>query len=189
MEKAGEDGGEGGSFGFAELLDEACVDVVVDVCWAATVRVRPVRASTMLVARASDGQGCRFTRTRVSRMSMILEMRLRLRPIASARSAWRRPGSRRRPDRAGSAAVWTPAKPLTTGISLTDDGAVEWMNINVATRRALVELINQVSDRYGLSREAAYALASVAADLRLSQVVDVPHPLFSAAIRLDIFDS
>ncbi len=78
---------------------------------------------------------------------------------------------------------------VTTGISLTDGGAVEWMDVNVATRRALIELIDTVSERYGLSREAAYVLASVAADLRISQVVDVPHPLVSAALRLDVFDT
>jgi formamidase len=83
----------------------------------------------------------------------------------------------------------TPASFVATGISLDDGGAAEWMDINVATRRALLALIDHLSARHGLSREAAYVLASVAADLRLSQVVDVPHPLVSAAIRLDIFDS
>ena len=83
----------------------------------------------------------------------------------------------------------TPASYVTTGVSLADDGTAEWMDINVATRRALLELIDHLSARYGFSREAAYVLTSVAADLRLSQVVDAPHPLVSAAIRLDIFDS
>ena len=83
----------------------------------------------------------------------------------------------------------TPASFVTTGVSLADGGTAEWMDINVATRRSLLELIDHLSARYGLSREAAYVLTSVAADLRLSQVVDVPHPLVSAAIRLDIFDS
>ncbi len=83
----------------------------------------------------------------------------------------------------------TPPSFVTTGISLDDRGAAEWMDINVAARRALLELIDHLSARYDLSREAAYVLTSVAADLRLSQVVDVPYPLVSAAIRLDIFDS
>jgi formamidase len=82
-----------------------------------------------------------------------------------------------------------PASFVTTGISLDDGGAAQWMDLNVASRRALLALIDHLSMRHGLSRESAYVLASVAADLRLSQVVDVPHPLVSAAIRLDIFDT
>ena len=83
----------------------------------------------------------------------------------------------------------TPASFVTTGVSLDDGGTAEWMDINLAARRALLELIDHLSATHGLAREAAYVLTSVAADLRLSQVVDVPHPLVSAAIRLDIFDS
>ncbi len=49
--------------------------------------------------------------------------------------------------------------------------------------------IDRVADRYDLSREEACAIAGVTADVRISEVVDVPHPLASAAIRLDIFDS
>ena len=78
---------------------------------------------------------------------------------------------------------------MTTGVSLDDGGTAEWMDINLAARRALLELIDHLSVTHRLAREAAYVLTSVAADLRLSQVVDVPHPLVSAAIRLDIFDS
>jgi formamidase len=42
---------------------------------------------------------------------------------------------------------------------------------------------------YGLARPAAYALCSVAVDLRISEVVDVPHPVVSALLPLDIFTS
>jgi formamidase len=41
----------------------------------------------------------------------------------------------------------------------------------------------------GLTPEQAYVLASVAVDLRLSEVVDVPNPLVSALLPLDIFES
>jgi formamidase len=39
-----------------------------------------------------------------------------------------------------------------------------------------------------LSRPQAYALCSVAVDLKVSQVVDVPNVLISAFLPLDIFD-
>ena len=61
------------------------------------------------------------------------------------------------------------------------------MDLTVAAREALVEMIAWLGAAHGLAREAAYALCSVAADLRLSEVVDVPSPLVSAAIPLDLF--
>ena len=43
-------------------------------------------------------------------------------------------------------------------------------------------------DRLRVERAAAYALCSVAVDLRISEVVDVPYPLVSALLPLDIFE-
>jgi formamidase len=39
----------------------------------------------------------------------------------------------------------------------------------------------------GFDRQQGYALCSVAVDLRISQTVDVPNPLVSALLPLDIF--
>jgi formamidase len=39
----------------------------------------------------------------------------------------------------------------------------------------------------GFTRQQAYALCSVAVDLRISQTVDVPNQLVSALLPLDIF--
>jgi formamidase len=39
----------------------------------------------------------------------------------------------------------------------------------------------------GFTRQQAYALCSVAVDLRISQTVDVPNLLVSALLPLDIF--
>ena len=39
----------------------------------------------------------------------------------------------------------------------------------------------------GFTRQQAYALCSVAVDMRISQTVDVPNLLVSALIPLDIF--
>jgi formamidase len=39
----------------------------------------------------------------------------------------------------------------------------------------------------GFDRQQDYAIYSAAADLRISQIVDVPNPLVSALLSLDIF--
>jgi formamidase len=77
-----------------------------------------------------------------------------------------------------------PPRFATTGIPL-DAG----MDLNVAARAALLEMIDHLEQRYGFERPAAYALTSVAVDLRISEVVDVPYPLVSALLRLDVFES
>jgi formamidase len=63
------------------------------------------------------------------------------------------------------------------------------MDLNAAARVALLEMIDHLEQRYAFERPAAYALASVAVDLRVSEVVDVPYPLVSALLRLDVFSS
>jgi formamidase len=101
-----------------------------------------------------------------------------------------------------SAPAWTPRFPAfetavqpqrrylaTTGISLTDDGRNELLDVALAARRALLELVDYLTATYGFAREAAYVLASVAAELRISQVVDLPNALVSALLPLDIFES
>jgi formamidase len=50
-------------------------------------------------------------------------------------------------------------------------------------------MIEHLVERYGFERPAAYALCSVAVDLRVSEVVDVPYPVVSALLRLDVFES
>jgi formamidase len=83
-----------------------------------------------------------------------------------------------------------PARPsfATTGIPLTDEGANESLHVGLAARRALLELIDYLVAVRGLDRQAAYVLCSVAADLRISQVVDVPNALVSAVLPLDVFE-
>jgi formamidase len=75
----------------------------------------------------------------------------------------------------------------TTGIPLTDTGDQGLLDLNLATRRALVELLGWLTAEHGLEREAAYVLMSVAAELRVSELVDAPNALVSAALPLDVF--
>ena len=85
-------------------------------------------------------------------------------------------------------AVTQRASFATAGIPLADDGTNVAMDLNVAARRALLELIDYLELERGLTREAAYILCSVAADLRISEVVDGPNPLVSALLPLDVFE-
>ncbi len=74
----------------------------------------------------------------------------------------------------------------TTGISVRKDGTNESEDISVAARNALLNMIEHLQTR-GFTRQQAYALCSVAVDLRISQTVDVPNLLVSALLPLDIF--
>jgi formamidase len=76
----------------------------------------------------------------------------------------------------------------TTGCSIRKDGRNESEDLNVAARNALINMIDYVSDAYSYSREQAYALASVAVNLRVSQVVDVPNLVVSAFLPLSVFE-
>ena len=53
-------------------------------------------------------------------------------------------------------------------------------SLTLAARHALLQMIDYIVDEYGLSREQAYILCSVAADLRVGQVVDVPNYIVTA---------
>jgi len=58
----------------------------------------------------------------------------------------------------------------------------------LAARNALWELIQWMVREHDLTPEQAYVVASVAADLRIGQVVDVPNYIVSAVIPTTIFD-
>ena len=81
----------------------------------------------------------------------------------------------------------TPARPgrhsfATTGIPVDDE-----MNLTVATREALNAMIDYLAATRGFEPVAAYALCSAVVDLRLSELVDVPYPVVSALLPLDVF--
>jgi formamidase len=74
----------------------------------------------------------------------------------------------------------------TTGISVRRDGQNESEDLTVAARNALLNMVDYLGTR-GFDRQQAYALCSVAVDLRISQTVDVPNMMVSALLPLDIF--
>ena len=74
----------------------------------------------------------------------------------------------------------------TTGTSVSRDGEVRAEDATLAARNALLNMIDLLAER-GWSRQQAYAICSVAVDLRVSQLVDVPSFLVSAFLPEDIF--
>ena len=74
----------------------------------------------------------------------------------------------------------------TTGIGVHKDGTNESEDLSLSAKNALLNMIEHLETR-GFDRQQAYALCSVAVDLRVSQVVDVPNLLVSALLPLDIF--
>jgi formamidase len=78
---------------------------------------------------------------------------------------------------------------VTTGLPIRPDGSNAEMDTTLAARNALLAMIEWLTAERGLTREAAYVLCSVAVDLRISEIVDVPNPVVSALCPLDIFHS
>jgi formamidase len=76
----------------------------------------------------------------------------------------------------------------TTGISVTKDGVNQSEDITLAARNALLNMIDHLTER-GWTRQQAYAICSVAVDLKISQLVDAPNMLVSAFLPEDIFTS
>ena len=69
--------------------------------------------------------------------------------------------------------------PIQDGVNQSEDASL-------AARNALLNMIQLLMER-GWSREQAYCICSVAVDLRISEVVDVPNFVVSAFLPLDIF--
>lgn len=61
-------------------------------------------------------------------------------------------------------------------------------DLTVAARHALLQMIDYLVAEHGLTREQAYILCSVAVDLRVGQVVDVPNYVVTAVLNMDVFD-
>jgi formamidase len=58
--------------------------------------------------------------------------------------------------------------------------------LTLAARNALVQMIDLLQER-GWTKEQAYVICSVAVDLKISNVVDLPNVTVSAFLPEDIF--
>jgi formamidase len=74
----------------------------------------------------------------------------------------------------------------TMGMPVDEQGVNQGENLNVACRNAVLTMMALLQER-GYTREQAYVICSVAVDLRISNVVDVPNYVVSALLPEDIF--
>ena len=74
----------------------------------------------------------------------------------------------------------------TMGYPITDEGVNDGENVTLAARNALLNMIDLLGER-GWSREQAYVICSVAVDLKISNIVDLPNVTVSAFLPEDIF--
>ncbi len=74
------------------------------------------------------------------------------------------------------------------GMPINQDGEIEAENLTLACRNAVLNMMELLQER-GFSRQQAYVICSVAVDLRISNVVDVPNYVVSALLPEAIFDS
>jgi len=83
----------------------------------------------------------------------------------------------------------TPAQPARRSFATTGIPVDAGMDLNAAAREALLAMLDHLERTYGFERAAAYALCSAACDLRVSEIVDVPYPIVSALLPLDVLSS
>ena len=94
---------------------------------------------------------------------------------------------------AGNGAAVTPGLQFprryhaTTGLCVRRDGRNESEDVTLAARNALLNMIDHLQAQYGYNDVQAYHLCSVAVNLHVSQVVDLPNVLVTAFLPLDIF--
>ncbi len=60
-------------------------------------------------------------------------------------------------------------------------------DVNLAARNALAAIIDYIMAEYGYDQTQAYMIASIAVDMRIGQLVDVPNVGVTAILPLDIF--
>ena len=76
----------------------------------------------------------------------------------------------------------------TMGMPIRDDGTQEGEDLTLAARNALINMIELLQER-GWTRQQAYIICSVAVDLKVSNVVDLPNVTVSAFLPEDIFQA
>ncbi|MGH7110856.1 MAG: acetamidase/formamidase family protein [Stellaceae bacterium] len=72
------------------------------------------------------------------------------------------------------------------GMPINAEGEIEAENLTLACRNAVLNMMELLQER-GFSRAQAYVICSVAVDLRVSNVVDVPNYVVSALLPEAIF--
>jgi formamidase len=76
----------------------------------------------------------------------------------------------------------------TMGMPVDEKGRQHGPDLNLACRNALLAMIDLLQEERGFTREQAFAICSVALDLKISNVVDVPNVVVSAFLPEIIFE-
>ncbi len=73
------------------------------------------------------------------------------------------------------------------GMPITADGVNHFGDATMAAKNALLGMIEYIVREHGYTRQQAYAICSVAVDLKVSELVDVPNFIVTAFLPLEIF--
>ena len=128
-----------------------------------------------------DGESCGTA----AEMAATVTVRFGLRKGVAAQRSIRRPQFER--------TVADPRTALpqrffaTTGMPITREDRNESEDVTLAAKDALLNMIDHLVTERGYSREQAYCLTSVAVNLHISELVDVPNVTVSAFLPLDVF--
>lgn len=76
----------------------------------------------------------------------------------------------------------------TTGLCVYADGGGRANDLTAAARNALRNMIDHLVDEFDYSRQQAYAISSVAVDLKVGEVVDSPNYVATATVPIEIFE-
>ena len=76
----------------------------------------------------------------------------------------------------------------TTGQSFTTEGQATHSDIGKAVENALLNMVEHLMQTRGYDFQQAYLICSLAADLRISQMVNVPNFTASVILDLSIFE-
>jgi formamidase len=129
-----------------------------------------------------DGEVC----VTAVEMGATVAVRFRLLKGLSAATRWR--GPRFAHGDYFALPQWAAPQRFTAamGMPIREDGVNDGENLTLACRNALLNMMELLQER-GWSREQAYIICSVAVDLRISNVVDVPNYVVSALLPEAIF--
>ncbi len=75
----------------------------------------------------------------------------------------------------------------TTAISVTDDDSVSYLDASLAARNAVTMMVDAIVCDYGVTPWQAYAVISVAGNLSISSIVNIPHAQVTLSIDRGIF--
>lgn len=77
---------------------------------------------------------------------------------------------------------------VTTGLPIDEHGRNRQLDVRLSARNALADMIAYLTTVRGLTREQSYIVCSVAVDLRISSIVNIPNSVVSAVLPLGIFE-